>query len=129
MDFDFKSIRALIDLGVLGVIAWAYIKEKSGDATNRQLPARNHAYQYGNRTYMRQLQRKPRRAHGIAAMSNIGERTAVHNGRGSLQGLHKIGHDSILHQRRHSSLRFQILSVNRFSGIGISHQDFPKTAL
>lgn len=37
MDFDFKSIRALIDLGVLGVIAWAYIKEKSGDATNRQL--------------------------------------------------------------------------------------------
>ena len=37
MDFDFKSIRALIDLGVLGVIAWAYIKEKSGDTTNRQL--------------------------------------------------------------------------------------------
>ena len=37
MDFDFKSIRSLIDLGVLGVIAWAYIKEKSGDATNRQL--------------------------------------------------------------------------------------------
>lgn len=37
MDFDFKSIRALIDLGVLGVIAWAYIKEKSGDTTNKQL--------------------------------------------------------------------------------------------
>ena len=37
MDFDFKSIRAMIDLGVLGVIAWAYIKEKSGDTTNNQL--------------------------------------------------------------------------------------------
>ena len=37
MDFDFKSIRAMIDLGVLGVIAWAYIKEKSGDTTNKQL--------------------------------------------------------------------------------------------
>lgn len=37
MDFDFKSIRAFIDLGVLGVIAWAYIKEKSGDTTNKQL--------------------------------------------------------------------------------------------
>ena len=37
MDFDFKSIRAMTDLGVLGVIAWAYIKEKSGDTTNKQL--------------------------------------------------------------------------------------------
>lgn len=37
MDFDFKSIRAMVDLGVLGVIAWAYIKEKSGDTTNKQL--------------------------------------------------------------------------------------------
>ena len=65
----------------------------------------------------------PRRHHGIASVGDVGEGPAVHEGRGALQGLHQVGLQGVLQQRRHGAGGLQIPGGHGPIVIGVSHHD------
>ena len=48
--------------------------------------------------------------HRIAAMRDIGEGAAMDEGGRAFQGLHQIGRDGFLQQRRHGAMRLEVLA-------------------
>ena len=48
--------------------------------------------------------------HGVAAVSDVGERAAVDDGRRVLEGLHQVGHEGVLEQDRHGARHLDVLS-------------------
>ena len=55
-----------------------------------------------------ELERRSRRHHGVAAVGDIGERTAVHKRGRAFEGLHEIGLERVLEQRRHGARRVEV---------------------
>ena len=73
-----------------------------------------------------------RRAGGdqrIAAMGDIGERPAMHQGRRALQRLHQIGLQGGLQQHRHRAIGLQIGRRHRLALPRLRHHDAPQTGL
>src|SRR6185437_16619166 len=54
------------------------------------------------------FERRSRRHYGIAAMSDVGEGTAVHQRGRTFERLHKIGLERLLEERGHGAGRFEI---------------------
>ena len=65
--------------------------------------------------------------HAVAAVCDIGERTAVHQTGRALERLNQVGLDGILHQRRHRALCMQVAGVDRLAGIAVCHQNITET--
>ena len=63
------------------------------------------------------------RRDGIASVRDIGKRTAVHKCGCFFKRLHQIRLDGILQQRRHRSLRLQVMRGNRLPFIGVPDND------
>ena len=76
-----------------------------------------------------QLQGQLGGTHRVAAVGDVGKGTAVHQGRGVLQGLDQVGLDGVLEQGSHRTFSLEIPAVDRISGIGIGHQNIAQTLL
>ena len=59
------------------------------------------------------LQRRRRCHHGVAAMSDIGERPAMHEGRIVFERLHQIGLHRVLEQHGHRPVGLDVAAVDR----------------
>ena len=66
------------------------------------------------------VHRTLRRDDRIAAVRDIGERTAVHECRGALQRLYKVGFESVAQERRHSTRRPEIPRRHRVAAVGVT---------
>ena len=60
-----------------------------------------------------ELQRGRGGDHRIAAMRDVGERAAMHEGRIVLQRLHEIGLHGVLEQHRHGAVGLEVASIDR----------------
>ena len=60
---------------------------------------------------------------GIAAVGDVGEGSAVNQGRGVLQGLDQIGLDGVLQKRSHGPLGLQVGGGDRPVVVGVAHND------
>ena len=65
--------------------------------------------------------------HAVAAVRDIGERTAVHQTGRALERLNQVGLDGILHQCRHGALCMQVAGVDRLAGVAVCHQNITET--
>ena len=76
-----------------------------------------------------QFQRGLGRHHRIAAMGDVGEGSAMHEGRVVFQRLHQVWHQCILEQYHHGTRRFQILGQNRRLVLLVANHDLSDAAL
>ena len=65
----------------------------------------------------------------VAAVGDVGERPAVHDGGGALQRLHEVGLDGVLQQRAHGALRVQVARVHVFAFAVFAHDDIAQAPL
>ena len=61
--------------------------------------------------------------HGVAAVRDIGERSAMDERRIVLERLHQIGRQRILEQRRHRAVGLQIAGADRLLLAGVADDD------
>ena len=66
---------------------------------------------------------------GVAAMRDIGEGTAMHEGRGAFQGLDQVGLQGVLQQRGHRTFRLQVVGGYGFIVIGVADDDTAQALL
>ena len=67
--------------------------------------------------------------HAVAAMRDIGKRSAMHKSRRPFQCLHQIGLQRILEQGRHGTGRLQVIGRHRTVIIGVGNDDPPQAFL
>ena len=70
-----------------------------------------------------------RSCYGVAAVSDVSERTAVDKCGCSFKGLYKVRLESILKKCRHSAFSLKVMSCNGLSIIGVSYDDLGKSFL
>ena len=66
--------------------------------------------------------------HAVAAVRDIGERTAVHQTGRALERLNQVGLDGILHQCRHGALCMQVACVDRLAGVAVCRPEYHRNA-
>ena len=62
-----------------------------------------------------ELQRRRGGDHRVAAMRDVGERAAMHEGRVVLQRLHEVGLHGVLEQHGHGAVGLEVAGVDRAS--------------
>ncbi len=62
-------------------------------------------------------------------MGDVGERAAVHEGRGALQRLHEVRLQGVLQKRGHGALGLQVVGRDRRVIVGVAHHDAAQTLL
>ena len=60
-------------------------------------------------------------------MSDVGERTAVHEGRIAFQRLHQVGHQRIAQQHGHRTIGLEVTGIDRLLLAGTGHDDVTQT--
>ena len=75
------------------------------------------------------LERELCGANAVAAVGDISEGAAVHNGGSALESLNKIGLDSVLEQRGHSAVSLDVLSINGLARVVVSDKYVAQPAL
>ncbi len=70
-----------------------------------------------------ELERGRGRQHRVAAMRDIGERPAVHEGGRAFQRLHQIGGQRLLEQRRHRAMRLEVAGADGFALARVADDD------
>ena len=70
-----------------------------------------------------QLQGKAGCSNRVAAMCNVGERAAMHQARGTGQGLHQVRLDGILQQGAHGTVNLQVTGKYRGTVIAVCNQN------
>ena len=65
----------------------------------------------------------------IGALGDVGEGTAVHDGRVALQGLDEVGLDGVLQEGGHGALGVQVAGVDGFAAVCEAKEDVPQTSL
>ncbi len=78
---------------------------------------------------IRELERGGGGQHGVAAMRDVREWSAVNEGGSALQRLHQIGRDRILQQRGHGAVRLQIARAHRFAVASVADDDIGQAIL
>lgn len=78
---------------------------------------------------VRQFEGGARRHHRIAAMRDVRERTAVHEGGIVFQGLHQVGPQCIAQQHRHRAVRLQFAGTHRSAIMGVADDDVAQPLL
>ena len=71
----------------------------------------------------------PRGHDGVAAMRDVGERTAVHERRRVFERLHEIGLERVLQQSRHGALGLELAGANGLAVVGVADHDLPEALL
>ncbi len=67
--------------------------------------------------------------HGVAAMRDVGERSAMDEGRRAFERLHEIRRQRVLEQRRHRALRLEVGGAHRFAVAGVADDDVAEPLL
>ena len=70
-----------------------------------------------------ELERRRGRQHRIAAMGDIGERTAVDEGRRAFERLHQVGRERFLEQHGHGARGLEVAGAHRLAVAGIADDD------
>ena len=78
---------------------------------------------------VRKLQGRRRRQHGIAAVRDIGERTAVDEGRRTFKRLDKVRRQSLLEQHGHRAAGLEIAGAHRLAVSRIGDDDIAEPLL
>ncbi len=76
-----------------------------------------------------ELEGRSRRHHRVAAMRDVGERAAMHEGRVILQRLHEVGHERVLEQHGHGAGRLDVGRGDRPLVAGVGHDHPAQTPL
>ena len=66
---------------------------------------------------------------GVGAVGDVGEGASVDEGGDVFDGLHEVGLDGLLQQRRHGPLGLQVRSGDGLAFIGVGHHDAPQPGL
>src|SRR5260370_3815662 len=77
---------------------------------------------------IRQLERRRRRNHRIAAMRNIAERAAMDKGGVALERLDEVWRDCVLEQYRHRACRLEGGGAHRLAAAGLGRGDLAGAA-
>ena len=72
---------------------------------------------------VRQLQRRRRGQHRIAAVRDVGERPAMNERRRAFERLHQVGGERVLEERGHGALRLQIAGADRLLVARVADDD------
>ena len=70
-----------------------------------------------------ELERGRGRQYPIAAVRDVGERSAVNERGGAFQRLHQIGRQRLLEQNRHRAMRLEIAGAHWFAVTGVAGDD------
>ena len=74
-------------------------------------------------------ERGPGRQHRVAPVRDVGERSAVHEDRRVLEGLHQVGLQGVRQQDRECVLRLEVGRRDRHLVAGVAHDDPPDALL
>ena len=66
--------------------------------------------------------------HGVAAVRDVGERAAVHEGRVAFQRLHQVRHQRVLQQHGHGAVGAQVLRADGLLVARAGHDDVAQAA-
>ena len=76
-----------------------------------------------------ELERGRGREHRVAAMRDVGERTAVDEGRRAFQRLHQVRRQRLLEQHGHRAVRLDVARAHRLAVAGIGDDDVAEPLL
>ena len=76
-----------------------------------------------------ELERGRGRQHRVAAVRDIGERTAMDEGGRAFQRLHQVRRDRVLQQRRHGAVRLEVAGADRLTVARIGDDDVAEPLL
>ena len=76
-----------------------------------------------------ELERRRGRQHRIAAVRDIGERSAVDEGRRAFERLHQIWRERLFEQRGHGAVRLEVAGAHRLAVARIGDDDVAEPLL
>ena len=76
-----------------------------------------------------ELQRRRRRQHRVAAVGDVGERAAVHEGRVVLERLHQVRLHRVPEQHRHRAVGLEVAGVDRRAVAAVGDDDVAEPLL